>query len=192
MGFAKVKSSSHWFDELVEETKADLAAYLGRLVSSPEDVQDVMQEAYMKVYCALRDSGPDGHTPAGLLYTVARNISISRLRHLQVVERTATVVEVVEELRTATPSTEDKVSNQQKQRSLLLAVNGLPPKCREVFTLRMIHGQSQRAIAERMGIAVSTVEKHLARGLQLCREELHRDKQVPELDAQSDKAVAES
>jgi RNA polymerase sigma-70 factor (ECF subfamily) len=41
-----------------------------------------------------------------------------------------------------------------------------------VFVLRMIDGLSQREIAERLGIAISTVEKHLARGLQQCRTEL--------------------
>ena len=55
---------------------------------------------------------------------------------------------------------------------LLRAVNGLPPKCRDVFVLRMIEGLSQREIAERLGITVSTVEKHLARGLRHCKDSL--------------------
>ena len=54
----------------------------------------------------------------------------------------------------------------------MLAVNQLPPKCRNVFVLRMIDGLSQRAIGERLGIAVSTVEKHLAKGLRLCKESI--------------------
>ena len=67
---------------------------------------------------------------------------------------------------------EQQVARGQQMHRVLQAVNGLPPKCRDVFVLRMMEGLSQREIAERLSIAVSTVEKHLARGLQQCRREL--------------------
>ena len=63
----------------------------------------------------------------------------------------------------------------------MIAVNKLPPKCRSVVVLRMIDGLSQREISERLGIAVSTVEKHLSRGLQLCKEDVaaRTDQELP-------------
>jgi len=47
----------------------------------------------------------------------------------------------------------------------------LPGRIREVFTLRRVYGLSQREVAEKMGIAESTVEKHMARGFLLMLEQ---------------------
>ena len=161
-----------WLNDLVAETRSGLARYLARLCASKDEVQDVMQEAYLQVFCALRQSGPEGHTPAALLYTTARNIAFSRHRHRKVVAAAAPSVSAGERLRREQAGIEQQVDRGQQMRRLLQAVNGLPPKCRDVFVLRMIEGLSQREIADRLGIAVSTVEKHLARGLQHCRTEL--------------------
>jgi DNA-directed RNA polymerase specialized sigma24 family protein len=48
----------------------------------------------------------------------------------------------------------------------------LPDRCREVLTLRKLYGLSQREIAQRLGIAESTVEKHVAYGVHLCAERM--------------------
>jgi RNA polymerase sigma-70 factor (ECF subfamily) len=161
-----------WLNDLVVETRNGLSRYLSRLCASRDDVQDVMQEAYLQVFCALRKSGPEGHTPAALLYTAARNIAFSRYRHAKVVAAAAPSVSAGECLRREQAGIEQQVDRGQQMRRLLQAVNSLPPKCRDVFVLRMIDGLSQREIAERLAISVSTVEKHLARGLQQCRTEL--------------------
>ncbi len=167
-----MKQPDKWLNDLVAETRIGLSRYLARLCSSPDDVQDVMQEAYLQVFCALRQSGPDGHVPAALLYTTARNIAFSRHRHQKVVTAAVPTVTAGEQLRREQASIEQQVDRGQQIRLLLQSVNGLPPKCRDVFVLRMIEGLSQREIADRLGIAVSTVEKHLARGLQQCRQQL--------------------
>ncbi len=160
------------FEELVLVTKKPLASYLRRYFASPDDIQDVLQEAYLKVFCVLRSNGTAGHAPSALLYTTARNLAISRLRHRQVVARSADAVALSEKLRRDTRSVEQQVSSNERRRFLLEVVNALPPRCRQVFVLRIVDGLSQRAIGERLGISVSTVEKHLARGLRHCREQM--------------------
>lgn len=160
------------FEKLVVDTRDKLARYLRRYLASPDDVQDVLQEAYLKVFCVLRSRDRAGHAPSALLYTTARNLAISRLRHRQVVARSAGAVALSEELRRDTKSLEQQLTQSERRRDLLEVVNALPPRCRQVFVLRLVDGLSQRAIGERLGIAVSTVEKHLARGLRLCRERM--------------------
>ena len=173
-GVKVLKQPEKWLNDLVAETRNGLARYLARLCASPDDVQDVMQEAYLQVFCALRETGPEGHAPAALLYTTARNIAFSRHRHRKVVAAAEPAITAGERLRRDQAGVEQQVDRGQQMRRLLQVVNGLSPKCRDVFVLRMIEGLSQREIGERLGIAVSTVEKHLARGLQQCREELAR------------------
>jgi RNA polymerase sigma factor (sigma-70 family) len=62
----------------------------------------------------------------------------------------------------------------QDREALMRAIENLPAGCREVLVLRNQEELSHRQIADRLGIATSTVEKHLARALRLLREELTR------------------
>ncbi|WP_156762661.1 RNA polymerase sigma factor [Woeseia oceani] len=165
-----MEPSNESFDALVIRTRDALTAYLRQYLTTPEDIQDVLQEAYLKVYCVLRNKRNVEHMPSSLLYTTARNIALSRLRHRQVVARSAPAVAVSEELRRESRTAFQQLSRNERRRRLMRAVNDLPPKCREVFVLRMIESLSQREIGERLGIAVSTVEKHLAKGLRLCKQ----------------------
>ena len=48
----------------------------------------------------------------------------------------------------------------------------LPEKCREVFALSRMELLSNKAIAERLSISVSTVEKHLSKGKRLMQHEM--------------------
>lgn len=52
---------------------------------------------------------------------------------------------------------------------LVRAIESLPPRCRDVFVMHKIHELRQTEVAERLGISVKTVEKHLRLGLAACR-----------------------
>jgi RNA polymerase sigma-70 factor (ECF subfamily) len=57
----------------------------------------------------------------------------------------------------------------QELRMLEQAISALPEGCRTVLLLRKVELLSHREIADRLGIAVSTVEKQHARALRLLR-----------------------
>lgn len=171
------RKTGQWFDEFVTESHGELTGYLRRLLRSRDDAQEVAQEAYLKVFIALQKHGNREHSPNALLYTTARNLAISRLRHRKVIDHSVLAVEVSQELQTERRSPEQHASRNQDMRALLLVVNQLPPKCRKVLLLRMLHGLSQKEIAARLDIAVSTVEKHLAKALHGCRNAMAQLKQ---------------
>lgn len=147
-----------------------MTGYLNRMLRSKDDAQEISQEAYLKVFLALRKHRDRDHCPKALLYTTARNLAISRLRHQKIVDRSAVAVTVSQELQAERRSPEQHASKNEELRALLLVVNQLPPKCRRVMLLRMLEGLSQKEIAARLDIAVSTVEKHLARALHSSRD----------------------
>ncbi len=50
----------------------------------------------------------------------------------------------------------------------------LPDQCREVFTRAVILGDSQREIADFLGLNIKTIENHLARARKILREKLKK------------------
>lgn len=47
----------------------------------------------------------------------------------------------------------------------------MPEKCREVFLLSRMEKLSNKSIAERLGISVSTVEKHISKAMRILKED---------------------
>jgi len=139
------------------------------MLRSGDDALEVSQEAYLKVFIALRRNKSREHNPKALLYTTARNLAISRLRHQRIVDNSVLAVTVNQELQLERRSPEHHAGKNEDFRMLLLVINQLPRKCRKVMLLRMVEGLSQKEIATRLDIAVSTVEKHLAKGLHKSR-----------------------
>lgn len=50
-----------------------------------------------------------------------------------------------------------------------LVTDKLPLKCREVFVLSRVEQMSNKSIAEKLGISVSTVEKHIGKAMNVMR-----------------------
>ena len=66
-------------------------------------------------------------------------------------------------------NTVESVCHEQELILLQAALASLPPRCREVLTLRKLHGLSREEIATRMGISPHTVNAQIALGMLRCR-----------------------
>ena len=157
------------FAVLYRATLAPLRRYLTRLLGNASEAQDVAHDAYLRVYPTLSEQ-PARH-PSALLYTAARRLAINRLRRRSIspVAREGFLPDLAA---SAEPGVAQQVIARQELGLLEQAVAGLPEGCRAVLLLRKIEMLSHREISERLGIAVSTVEKQHARALRLLREAL--------------------
>src|SRR3546814_14283487 len=67
------------------------------------------------------------------------------------------------------PAPEDLIEQQQHEAILRDAILALPTRCRQVYLLSRMEGLSYKQIANRCGISVKTVEKHITQALtRLC------------------------
>jgi RNA polymerase sigma factor (sigma-70 family) len=154
-----------WFAREILAHEAALVRYLVRTWPNRDDVHDLRQEAYIRVYEAAGKSRP--LSAKSFLFTTARNLMADRVRRERVVSIEAradldALNVLVDEL-----SPEQHESGRQQLRRLAVAFDGLPPKCREVVWMRRVEELSQKEVAGRLGITEGTVEKHVARGVRL-------------------------
>lgn len=163
---------SKWFAEEVHPHEPSLRSYLHGSFPAVRDVDDVVQESFLRVWKA-RASQPI-HSARGFLFQVARRLAVDLVRR----DRVSPVNEAVDLSELEIP--EDRLDaagtlrTQEKIRLLADAIEDLPARCREVVVLRKIQFLSQRETAERLGLSEKTVESQLARGIRRCEDYLRR------------------
>ncbi|MBM3843812.1 MAG: RNA polymerase sigma factor [Verrucomicrobia bacterium] len=155
-----------WFAEEVQPHEAALRVWLTGRFAALRDVDDIVQEAYVRLLRA-RGSGPIA-CPRAFLFVTARNLALNHLRH-QRHERPAGAAEgEVGEVLDGSAAIPDAVAVAEELRVLVAAIESLPARCRQIVSLRKIYGLSQREVATRLGISEHTVESQGSIGLQKC------------------------
>jgi RNA polymerase sigma-70 factor (ECF subfamily) len=157
------------FASLYRTTLSPLRRYLARLLGNTTEAQDVAHDAYLRVYPSIENKTAE--RPEALLYVTARRLAINRLKRRSISpEGTAGSADPAHETTaSASPTVPQQVMARQELALLERAIAELPEGCRAVLLLRKVELLSHREIADRLGIAVSTVEKQHARALRLLR-----------------------
>jgi RNA polymerase sigma factor (sigma-70 family) len=154
------------FASLYRATLAPLRRYLTRLLGNTTEAQDIAHDAYLRVYPT--GDKTTAEQPEAVLYTTARRLAINRLKRRSI-SPFATDGSALETAASASPGVPQQVMARQEFGLLQAAIAQLPEGCRAVLLLRKVELLSHREISERLGIAVSTVEKQHARALRLLR-----------------------
>jgi len=92
---------------------------------------------------------------------IARNIACDWLRHQKVVSISLAADLDLEVSLDGQP--DDLLDIDQQLEAFADIVESMPFRRRQVFTLRKVHGMSQKEIAQVLGITVNTVEQHLTK-----------------------------
>jgi RNA polymerase sigma factor (sigma-70 family) len=170
-----------WFLNQIFRHRADLQRYLQQFTSGAEDIDDLIQETYVRVY-----SLPDYETvdsPKAYLFTTARNLAIERARR-NAIHATDTVADFEPlNLYSLESPVDVQVDARRRFESFCSAVDSLPPVCRRAFVLRKVYKLSHSEIAEVLGIAPSTIEKHVLKGLIRCRDYLRERGLLEDIEA---------
>lgn len=136
-----------------------------RLMGNREDARDLVQEAYARVLSG--DGWRELANPGGYVARIVQNLGVERIRRARVVTLHQVANLEALERENASPDALAQVTNDDALRHLVSAIESLPEQCRRVVVMRKIQDLPPREIAQQLGIALSTVEKHLARGLAL-------------------------
>jgi len=175
-----------WFLNQVFRHRAALYRYLRRFTCGAEDIEDLVQETYVRVYALPDFQSID--SPRALLFRIAHNMAVERARR-QKSQATDSVADLERlTVYSSDAPADEQIDARRRFESFCAAVDRLPPLCRRVFVLRKVYRLSHDEIAEVLGVSHSTIEKHVAKGLIRCRDSL-RDAGLLEAIGGGDRAA---
>jgi RNA polymerase sigma factor (sigma-70 family) len=161
-----VIDDNRWFANEVQPHESHLRAFLRGSFPSVRDVDDVVQESYLRLW-RTRATQPIRCARA-FLFSIARRLALDSIRR----DRTSLIDPVgdLSRLRVVLDRHDagEVAAIQERVRLLADAVESLPARCREVVVLRKIKAIPQKDVAALLGITEKTVESQFTRGMQRC------------------------
>lgn len=143
---------------------SSLKRFIGRFIRSASDIEDIAQETFLRAYTVER--GRSISQPKSFLFRIAKHLALSQLTRKS--RRITDYLGEWDDLPVEGNSPDDEISARQILGLHCEAVAELSPQQRQVYLLRKVHGFSHKEIASELGIAVSTVEKHLMKSVERC------------------------
>jgi len=176
-----------WFKREIIAHEPALVRYLARHWPNRQEIFDLRQDIYIRVYDAAAKSRPQ--SPKSFLFSTARHLIIDRIRRQRIVSIDSVgdvdaLNVMIEDI-----SPERRIAAHQELRRLAQAIDLLPPKCREAVWMRRVHDIPQKEVAARLGITQKTVEKHVMKGMKLLAAALFRN--APADDAELTRSADE-
>ena len=166
-----------WFLEEVLPHEAYFLRQARHWSRNGQQASDLVQEAYLKLL--QMDNWAAIRHPRSYTATTIRNLVLQRVRRDQVVAITDIPAPSLAETRDEGPGVFETVAAREALADLLAEVERLPPVCRRVIRMRKFDERTPTDIALALGISVSTVETHLARGMQQLMTWYRRTSQMP-------------
>ncbi|MDX5985213.1 RNA polymerase sigma factor [Sphingomonas echinoides] len=159
-----LRDIDRWF---MAEVLPHAAAYRAKAVHfcGRDEADDLVQEAYARVL-----KTPDFRaivSARGFVLTIVHNLALERLRRANVVRIELLASLDMLDVADPAPDAFAVAAGRSDLQRLLQLIDSLPPQCARVLHMRKIQGMPPIAIAEALSISVSTVEKHIAKGLAL-------------------------
>ncbi|MBS1563227.1 MAG: RNA polymerase sigma-70 factor [Bacteroidetes bacterium] len=156
------------FRQLFDAYQQQLFTYLYRITRSREMADDAVQDIFLRIW-SMRDKLPEIDNIGGYLHRMAHN---QALKGFQIVAREGLVGEHLANQQSALATADDGLLSKEIQSYIAGLVARLTPSQRTVFLLSREQGLKQQEIADRLGLTLVTVKRHMVDALKSIREGL--------------------
>lgn len=148
----------------------ELLNFCARTLKNRDSAADLVQEAYVRLF-SVQQSGTQVADTRALLFRTARNLLTDEYRREQVRSRQSleALDEAQQPLAPRHLQPEEVLAFSQYARAVYLAIESLPPRCREAFVLNRFDGLSHQQVAAHMGISRNMVAQHVIRAVLVCK-----------------------
>lgn len=160
------------FKNLYDATSPQLYSLLLRMLRNPDSAQDVLQDAYVKIWHKAASYAPERGAPLTWLLTIARYSALDRLRkrrpEVTLPDDPDLEARLLEDEEGRNPS--DANEELQKLGAVQNCLNTLKPTQQNSVLLAYYEGLTHEELSERLGAPLGTVKSWVRRGLARLRE----------------------
>ncbi|PCI47746.1 MAG: hypothetical protein COB49_06870 [Alphaproteobacteria bacterium] len=156
--------------KLYQQYELNIRKYLMRKVRQKEDVEDIVQETFLKAHRV--SDWEDVRNPESYLVSIAKNAYRDHIRketHNIVDYRTDITCLQMKDDR---PGPEQIISGKQDFRELEKVIKSLTPRVKQAIILIKIMNVTYAEASEIMGVSISTLENHVTKGIAECRRKI--------------------
>jgi len=145
------------FDAIIRDAHPALLRFATRLIGDEAEAQDVLQEAYLKGYAAVRRGNYDGRASLrSWLFRIVRNTAYDAMRQRR-----------RRQIGPEPPAVDERFGERLLARvsltKLAMAIDALPDNQRAVLLRRSVQGCSTKEVAGEMACSEGAVEQRLVR-----------------------------
>lgn len=159
-----------WFiDEVLPHERRYIAAARA-LTDSEDEARDLVQEVYVKLFSL--DGWAAIESPPGYVLRMLRNLAIEHLRRSKIVSFRRLTEADAQEIWDESPDPFRITAAREQLGKVMEALEKLPERFRAVLLRRRFEDETPTEIARATGETLSTLEKRLARGMQLLTQAL--------------------
>lgn len=139
-----------------------VVVFVRQFVIDGNQAEDIAQEMFVKLW-EHRSRIDSTRSLKGLIFASARNESLNYLKHAKVAQK------YVDRIRQLAGShiayNENLYVDSDLQQAIVMAVDHLPDRCREIFKMSRFEMIDNAEIAKRLGISQRTVETQISKAL---------------------------
>jgi RNA polymerase sigma-70 factor (ECF subfamily) len=157
---------TRWFAEFVQPHESMLRGWLRSRFGAQCEVDDLVQETYLRI--AQARARGEVQAPKAFLFATARNVALDQIRRLRTANAKPLAENEAFHVFDDTADVAETVAHNQELALLTEAIQTLPDRCRQIFTLRKVYGLSPGEIARRLEVSENTVSAQLSIGLKRC------------------------
>jgi len=161
-GYAHKLAEARRFDRFVRSHRQPLIAYYRRRGANSADIEDLVQEVFLRLLRKLRD-GED--IAQSYVFAAASSVWIDSHRYAATRAGSSHHGPLAEDLRSSLPEPDRIVEGRDDLRVLRQGISKLPAKWRRAFLFHRFDDLSHTEIARRMNVSVSSVEKYISNAL---------------------------
>lgn len=155
------------YRELVMRFLPPLTRYGYRMLSSRQDVEDLVQETFLRVWTRAARWQPGRSKLTTWLHTILHNLCIDHYRRNRTESR-----EDLDSTDDAAATPDGIIAAKDREDQIRAALDALPERQRNAIVLCHFQGLSNRDAAEVVGVSVDALESLMARGRRTMRERL--------------------
>lgn len=159
------------FSALYDATSGKLFSVCLRVLKNRSEAEDTLQDVYLRIWNKADRYAVTGHSPMTWLITVARNLSIDRLRS----RRGGSVnLDDIGELTEPRPGPEAATIAASEQRRISVCFEELPTERAEAVRAAYLDGATYQTLADQFDVPLNTMRTWLRRSLITLKECLSR------------------